>query len=74
MKKRKEEVKQTQEKLNKELEIMKDISKSSKSSPSRDYLFGMMLASSPKKKRKIKFEINNLLFNYREDNDTAAVP
>ena len=74
MRKRKEEVKQTPEKPNKELETMKDISKPLKSPPSRDDLFGMMLASSPKKKRKTKFKINNLLFNYREDNDTAAVP
>ena len=74
VKKRKEEVKQTPEKPNKELETMKDISKPLKSPPSRDDLFGMMLASSPKKKRKTKFKINNLLFNYREDNDTAAVP
>ena len=27
-----------------------------------------------KKKRKIKFEINNLLFKYQEDDDAAAVP
>ena len=39
----------------------------------------MMIAAeiknlSPKKKRKIKFEINSLLFKYQENNDAAAVP
>ena len=29
---------------------------------------------SPKKKRKIKFEINSLLSKYQENNDAAAVP
>ena len=57
---------------------MEDISKSLQSIPSSDDLFGMMVAEeiknlSPKKKRKIKFEINSLLFKYREDDDAAAV-
>ena len=59
---------------------MEDISKSSQSTPSSDDLFGMIVAAeiknlSPKKKRKIKFEINNLLFKYLEDYGAAvAVP
>ena len=70
-KKRKEEVKQTPEKSNKELEIMEGISKSLQSTASSNDLFGMMIAAkiknvSPKKKRKIKFEINNLLFKYQD--------
>ena len=57
---------------------MEDISKSLQSIPSSDDLFGMMVAEkiknlSPKKKRKTKFEINSLLFKYREDDDAAAV-
>ena len=64
----KEEVKQAPEKPSKE--IMEDIRKSLQSTPSKDDLFGMMIAAeiknlSPKKKRKIKFEINNLLFKYQ---------
>ena len=56
---------------------MEDISKSLQSTPSSDDLFGMMVAAevknlSPKKKRKIKFEINNLFFKYQEDDDAAA--
>ena len=76
-KKRKEEVKQATQKPSKELEIMEDINKSLQSTPSSDDLFGMMVAAevknlSPKKKRKIKFEINNLFFKYQEDDDAAA--
>ena len=58
---------------------MEDISKSLQSIPSSDDLFGMMVAEEiknlppKKKKRKIKFEINSLLFKYREDDDAAAV-
>ena len=79
MEKSKEEVKQATEKSSKELEIMEGISKSIQSTPIRDDLFGMMIAAeiknlSLKKKRKIKFEIKNLLFKYQEDNDAAAVP
>ena len=49
---------------------MEDIRKSLQSTPSKDDLFGMMIAAeiknlSPKKKREIKFEINNLLFKYQ---------
>ena len=78
-KKRKEEVEQAPEKPGKELEIMEDISKSLQSTPNSDDLFGMMVAAEiknlpPKKKRKIKFEINNLFFKYQEDDDAAAVP
>ena len=56
---------------------MEDISKSLHSTPSSDDLFGMMVAAevknlSHKKKRKIKFEINNLLFKYQGDDDAAA--
>lgn len=83
-KKRKEEVKEAPEKPSKELEIMENISKTLQSTPSNtfkqdsDDLFGMMVAAeiknlSPKKKRKIKFEINNLIFNCQEDEDPAAV-
>ena len=58
---------------------MEDISKSLQSTPNSDDLFGMMVAAEiknlpPKKKRKIKFEINNLFFKYQEDDDAAAVP
>ena len=58
---------------------MESISKSLQSTPSSDDLFGMVVAAviknlSPRKKRKIWFEINNLLFKYQEDNDAAAVP
>ena len=79
VKKGKEEVNQAPEKLNKELEIMKDISKSLKSTLSSDDLLGMMVAAeiknlSPKKKRKIKLEINSFLFKYQEDDDAVAVP
>ena len=78
-KKRKEDIKQAPEKPSKELEIMEDISKSLQSTPSCDDLFDMMVAAeiknlSPKKKRKIRFEINNLLFKHQEDNDAAAIP
>ena len=58
---------------------MEDINKSLKSIPSSNDLFGMMVAeeiknlSPKKKKRKIKFEINSLLFKYREGDDAAAV-
>ena len=56
---------------------MEDIRKSLQSTPSSDDLFGMIVAAeiknlSPKKKRKIKFEINNLLFKYLEDYGAAA--
>ena len=49
---------------------MEDIRKSLQSTPSSDDLFGMIVAAEiknlfPKKKRKIKFEINNLLFKYQ---------
>ena len=59
--------------------MMEDISKSLQSTLSSDDLFGLMVAAeiknlSPKKKRKIKFEINNLLFKYEEEDDAAAVP
>ena len=77
-KKRKEEVKQAPEKTSKELKIMEDISKSLQSTPTSDNLFGMLVAAEIKnlspKKRKTKFEINNLLFKYQEDNDAAAAP
>ena len=71
-KERKEEVKQAPEKPRKELEIMEDISKSLQTTTSSDYLFNMMVAAeiknlSPKKKRKINFEMNILLFKYQED-------
>ena len=77
--KRKEQVEQAPEKPSKELEIMEDISKSLQSTPSSDDLFGMMVAAeiknlSPKKRRKIKFKIANLLFKYHEDDDAATVP
>ena len=77
-KKRKEEVKQAPEKTSKELEIMEGINKSLQATPSSDNWFGMMTAAeiknlSPKKKSKIKFKINNLLFKYREDDDASAV-
>ena len=74
-KKGKEEVNQAPEKPNKELEIMKYISKSLQSTLSSDDLFGMMVAAeiktlSPKKTRKIiRLEINSFLFKYQEDND-----
>ena len=59
--------------------MMEGISKSLQSTLSSDDLFGLMVAAeiknlSPKKKRKIKFEINNLLFKYEEEDDAAAVP
>ena len=78
-KKGKGEVNQAPEKPNKELEIMKDISKSLQSTLSSDDLFGMMVAAeiknlSPKKKRKIRLEINSFLFKYQEDDDAVAVP
>ena len=77
--KRKEQVEQAPEKPSKEVEIMEDISKSLQSTPSSDDLFGMMVAAeiknlSPKKRRKIKFKIDNLLFKYHEDDDAATVP
>ena len=77
-KKRKEEFKQAPEKTSKELEIMEGINKSLQATPSSDNCFGMMTAAeiknlSPKKKSKIKFKINNLLFKYREDDDASAV-
>ena len=58
---------------------MEGISKSLQSTPTSDDLFGMMVAAeiknlSPKKRRKIKFEINNLLLKYQGDDDAAAVP
>ena len=57
---------------------MEDISKSLQSTPTSDNLFGMLVAAEIKnlspKKRKTKFEINNLLFKYQEDNDAAAAP
>ena len=74
-KKRKEEVKQAPEKTSKESKIMEDISKSLQSTPTSDNLFGMLVAAEIKNlspKRKIKLEINNLLFKYQEDNDAAA--
>ena len=79
VKRRKEEVKQAPEKPRKELEIMEDISKSLQSTASSDDLFRMIVAEeiknlSPKKKRKIKFEINNLFFKYQEGDDAAAIP
>ena len=71
-KKHKEEVKQAPEKPRTELRIMEDISKSLQTTTSSDDLFNMMVAAeiknlSPKKKRKINFEMNNLLFKYQED-------
>ena len=77
-KKRKEEVKKAPEKPRQELEIMKDINKSLQSTKTSNDLFGMMVAAeiknwAPKKKSKIKFEINNLLFKYQEDDYAAAV-
>ena len=65
-KKRKEGVQQAPEKPRKQLEIMEDISKSLRLVPSGDNLFSMMGAAeiknlSPKKMKKIKFEINILL-------------
>ena len=58
---------------------MEDISKSLQSTPTSDDLFGMIVAAeikklSPKKRRKIKFEISNLLLKYQGDDDAAAVP
>ena len=57
---------------------MEDISKSLQSTPTSDDLFGMMVAAEIKnlspEKRKIKFEINNLLFKYQEDDNSAEVP
>ena len=56
---------------------MEDISKSLQSTPTSNNLFGMLVAAEIKNlspKRKIKFEINNLLFKYQEDNDAAAAP
>ena len=83
-KKSKEDVKQAPERPNKELEITEDISKSLQLTPSSDDSFGLLVATeikklfpkklSPKKKMKIKFEINNLLFTYQEDDDAAVVP
>ena len=51
---------------------MEDISKSLQSTPTSDDLFGMIVAAeikklSPKKRRKIKFEISNLLLKYQGD-------
>ena len=72
VKKRKEEVKQAPEKPSQELKIMQDISKSLQSTPSSNDLFDMMVAaeiknvSLKKKKREIKFEIDDLLFKYQE--------
>ena len=54
---------------------MEDISKSLQSTPTSDNFFGMLVAAEIKNlspKRKIKLEINNLLFKYQEDNDAAA--
>ena len=47
-KRREEEVKQAPEKSSKELEIMEDIRKSLRSTPSSDDLFGMMVAAESK--------------------------
>ena len=65
-KKCKEEVKQDPGKSSKESEKIENISKSLQSTSSSNDLFGMMVAAEIKnlfcKKRKIKSEINNLLF------------
>ena len=54
---------------------MEDINKSVQSTPSSDDLFCMIVAPEIRiLLEENKFEINNLLFKYQDEDDAAAVP